>query len=181
MNRNSVHKIESVLGVKLPASYSKALVHCRFSRNSVPGEMFCQDTDFIISQNQRQWRQIPRDGNRRRPPNIKDGFFYIGMDGGEYEYYLNLQLPFAVFEYDYETDRLSTFSISLETYLERIRRIECELEKCEQDEEKLVRAIPKWRQTLHFYKPVIIALMVAFIIFPAAVFAITLIWKWLFK
>jgi hypothetical protein len=181
MNRDSVHKIESALGVKLPASYLAALVHCHFSRNTVPGEMFCQDTDFIISQNQRQWRQIPRDGNRCQLPNIKDGFFYIGMDGGEHEYYLNLQSPSAVFEYDFETGGMSTFSSSLDAYLERIHQIENELENCEHAEEERVRANPKWRQTLHFYKPVIITFIITFIILPATIFAMTIIWKWLFK
>ena len=115
-------------------------------------------------------------------PGIVGGYFLIGSDGGESQYFLSLSHPAGeVSEYLLETGELKPFAPDFASYLARVQSIDAEIELEELEGEKRAAQIPKWRHDLRYYTPLIIGILLVFVVVPLVVMGLTAIVRALFR
>lgn len=179
MKETAISVLERELSLSLPAAYKSALMKYPFTAGSVSEEMLVADAKWLLEHNRPNDDAVPKSGLRhRQPPSLSEGLFQIGVDGGELQYYLNVKSSSGeVLEYDLETHRLSQFAQSVEQYLEKIRRIDAEIDAEEAAGEARANAIPEWRHTLRFTAPAVIGLLLYFVVLPLIVFGVVSLYR----
>ncbi|RPH48605.1 MAG: hypothetical protein EHM84_07060 [Lysobacterales bacterium] len=181
MATGPVSLLERELSVSLPEQYKSALLTYPFAAGSVGEEMLVSDVEWLLKRNRTSNRAFaPGRKDKQSLPSLSQGLLLIGIDGGELEYYLKVNSGTnAVLEYCLETQQLSEFAASFEQYLERIRRIDSEIDSEEALGEGRARAIPAWRHSLHFYMPAAIALLCVLVVIPLIAFGIRSLHRWI--
>src|SRR5258708_7825942 len=144
MTRADIQRVEQALSIKLPLDYHRLLLDYPFSEDSFATAcMVIRDAELLIKINQgpdmhfaihhRKGRWVPQKNH-----------FLIGNDGGEEQYYLDLDdQKSTVFRFGLETGELSPYAIGIADYIAKIHQIDREIE----DDEKLVaerRRDAKW-------------------------------------
>ena len=115
-------------------------------------------------------------------PSIVSGYFLIGSNGGESQYYLSLSHPAGeVSKYLLETGELKPFAPDFASYLARVKTIDAEIELEELEGEKRAAQVPKWRHELRYYIPLIIGLLLVFVVVPLVVMGLSAIVRALFR
>jgi len=176
-----VSLLERELSVSLPEQYKSALLAYPFAAGSVGEEMLVADVEWLLERNRSNNRAFaPGTREKQSLPNLSQGLLLIGIDGGELEYYLEVNSSMnAVMQYSLETHRLSDFAPSFAQYLERIRQIDSEIDAAEALGDERARAIPEWRHTLRFYMPAAIALLFVFAVVPVIAFGVRSLYRWI--
>lgn len=183
MPTDSVALLERELAVALPEQYRSALLAYPFAAGSVGEEMLVADVEWLRERNRANDRAFaPGSSGRQSLPGLAEGLLLIGIDGGELQYYLDLNSSAnAVMEYSLETRRLSEFAASFPQYLARIRQIDARIGAEEALGEESARAIPGWRHSLRSYLPAAIALLIVFVIVPLVAFGIRSLYRWMIE
>lgn len=177
----TVTLLERELSISLPEQYRSAMLEYPFPAGSVGEEMLVSDVEWLLRRN-RSDNCTSIGGKRRQQesPGLSEGLFLIGSNGGELEYYLQLnERPGAVMEYSLETHRLSEFAATFSQYLERIRQLDAELRTEEALGEERARAIPAWRHRVNFYTPATIGLLIFLVVIPLIAFGTRSLYRWL--
>lgn len=122
--------IEQALSVKLPADYRQLLLDYPFAENSVADSMLiCNPELLLVLNSQRDLHfQIHHRKGRWVPGK---NHFMIGNDGGEEQFYLDLnEAGCTVLKFDLETGELSPFANSAAEFKAKVNEIdrECEAE-----------------------------------------------------
>lgn len=173
--------LEQELSVSLPEQYKSALLAYPFAAGSVGEEMLVSDVKWLLERNRTDNRAFaPARRGTHPSPSLSQGLLLIGIDGGELEYYLNVNSsPNAVMEYCIETQQMTECAASFGQYLERIRKIDSEIDAEQALGEQRARAIPEWRHTLRHYLPAAIALFFVFLVIPLIAFGIRSLYRWI--
>lgn len=110
-NRDAITRIEESLQVKLPDDYKALLSLYLHAGGPFADEpMLMTDSQEVIRANQYCCEFVP------------EGYFEIGHDGGEIQYYIDLNKENSpVFAFDLETRRVSEEAVNLSEYAERCR------------------------------------------------------------
>jgi hypothetical protein len=129
MATGPVSLLERELSVSLPEQYKSALLAYPFAAGSVGEEMLVADVQWLLERNRANNPAFASRGpDKQAMPGLAQGLLLIGIDGGELQYYLNVNSSTnAVMEYSLETQQLSEFAASFGHYLERIRQIDAEI------------------------------------------------------
>ena len=126
MHPSDLDRIEQALGIELPASYRAVLEHYPFGPYSCGEDSLVDDAEDLIRANRR-----PHDILRGEPPTR--GYLWIGCDGGESSYYLDLQAASSpVYEYDLEMDELTVLASDIDDFVSKCKQIDQEVAEDEQ-------------------------------------------------
>lgn len=134
MNQSEINTIQEKLGIKLPAFYFETMLNYPFPKDSFGEElMLANSVEIILDCN--------------GVFDIKNKYFAIGSDGGEFIYYIKLNGEEIVYIFDLEN---SDYHNSIEApnwqkYLENINKVHQEIEE---DESQALERIKnkKWWQ-----------------------------------
>jgi hypothetical protein len=141
----NIQRIEQALSVKLPEQYSQLLVDYPFSEDSFGTTcMVIRDADALIDLNRgrsahfmihhREGRWVPQKNH-----------FMIGSDGGEEQFYLDLDDPGgAVLKFDLETGELTPYARDIAEFKERIYQIDRDIDADEKRAEERRRNARWW-------------------------------------
>ncbi len=126
MTAEHLARIEQEIGLKLPDDYRRAMQNYTFGRDSFAfNDMLLDDAQMIINANRE-----PHDILGDAPP-TRD-YLWIGGDGGEVYYYLDLRAsPCPVHAFDLETRELTLFARDLDDYMAKCGEIDAEIEEDE--------------------------------------------------
>ena len=127
MRTQDLDRIERELHVQLPKSYRAVLEAYPLPIDSGSTSMWLVDDANKVIESTRTWREASPNG-RSWPASL----VYIGDDGGEYAYFLDVsQDPAPVMIYDHETGTVDRVEASdLLTFVDKCRR---DLEEIEAD------------------------------------------------
>jgi hypothetical protein len=147
MNESDITKIESELKINLPDSYRKVLRDYPFEEDSF-GYMCMLSNDImtIIASNKTpSMHALIHIKNIANHPQKNKNYFWIGSDGGEEEYYLDISHEFgAIYEYDLETGKITEYAQNLNRYIEQIHEIDREIYEDERKEKERRRNAKWW-------------------------------------
>jgi hypothetical protein len=134
MSPADLDQIEHGTGLKLPDSY-RAVMRCYpFGAKDFGCDMLCDDIKTLIRTNRRP-HEIPPSGPTR-------DYLWIGSDGGESYYYLELRSTSSqIYEYDLEKGELTLFAEDLDAFILKVRQLEQAIE----EEEQLAKSRKWWR------------------------------------
>ncbi len=144
MNDSDILKIEGALSVKLPDAYKRLLIDFPFSEDSFAYTcMVIWDAQALVDANSGfDLHFLIHHRKGRWTPEKKH--FFIGNDGGETQYYLDLEDPDStIYSFDLETGELTPYARGIEEYKAKIIRIDQELEEEERAAEER-RKNAKW-------------------------------------
>jgi hypothetical protein len=167
MSAEDIDKIESTLQVKLPQDFAEFLRKGR-SQDVIDDQTVLPDGASFIEATL-EYRKGPY-GLPPWPP----AYLYVGDESDACPYVLDCDSGrfFQTHKGNINAEPISThasFSAFVET---------CEAD-AKHDAE--VAARPEtWRDTLRFYTPLIVAMLVIFVVLPLIAFSISQLWKWLF-
>ena len=146
MNSVDISKIESELKIKLPDSYRKVILSYPFGEESFGYMcMLANDTEAIIEMNKAvSFHSNVHIKNITNHPCNNENLFWIGNDGSEEEYYLDIsQESCAIYRLDLETGEFTEYAHDLNCYIERIHEIDQEIDNEERQAEER-RKNAKW-------------------------------------
>ena len=127
-----IRRIEKELSVNLPEDYQQLLINYPFAEDSFATTcMVIRDAEALIDVNRshtthflihhREGRWVPQKNH-----------FMIGNDGGEEQYYLDLDdSECTVFRFDLETGELSTYAKGIADFKAKINQVDREVEEDE--------------------------------------------------
>lgn len=123
MTDNDLDRIERELGIRLPVDYREIMRAYPFGPGTHAAEFgLPDDADGLIT------------ANRGPGPHGFAGYFRIGSDGGEEEYYIDLhRIRSPVYRYALETSERTIVSDDLNQYVQRCMAIEAEIEEDERE------------------------------------------------
>jgi hypothetical protein len=134
-------RVEQALDVRLPPEYRAALLEYPLPRDPHSTDLWLvDDPDELVRAN-----EIFRGALLRGRP-WPQHYFYVGGDGGEESYFLDLdRTPAPVVVYDIELGTFTELAPDLPTWLDTLRR---ELEAIAEDERRMAEAWgrKKWWQ-----------------------------------
>lgn len=145
MTRADIQRVEQALTIKLPSDYQQLLLDYPFSEDSFATAcMVIRDAESLIKINQgpdthfaihhREGRWVPQKNH-----------FLIGNDGGEEQYYLDLNDQTSmVFRFDLETGELSPYASGIADYKAKIDEIDCEIDEDEKRVAERKRSAKWW-------------------------------------
>ena len=146
MNSEDIIKIELELKTKLPDSYKKVVLSFPFGKDSFGYTcMLANDANAIVEMNKAPgFHSIIHMKNIPEHPCKEESLFWIGNDGGEEQYYLDIsQKAGAVYKLDLETGKFTEYAHDLHSYIERIQGIDQEIDN-EQRQAAQLRKSSKW-------------------------------------
>jgi hypothetical protein len=127
-----IERVEQSLSLKLPAEYRQLLVDYPFSNDSFATDcMVIRDADALINANRgpNSHFMIHHRKGRWAP---QKNHFLIGSDGGEEQYYLDLNDPQCrVLKFDLETGELSPYANGIAEYKAKVYEVDREVEEDE--------------------------------------------------
>jgi hypothetical protein len=167
MSEEDIEKIEFTLQVKLPADYAEFLRAGR-SQDVIDSETVSCSVSRII-----EATTSYRQGLYGLQP-WPASYIYVGDEADACPYVLDCESGrfFQTHKGNLKTNPLSSYA-SFSEFVEH-----CEADAINDAE---VAARPEtWRDTLAFYTPLIIGMLVIFVVVPLLAFSASQLWKWLF-
>ena len=146
MNSEDITKIQYELKIKLPDSYKKVIHSYPFGKESFGYTcMLANDIEAIIAMNKASsLHSAVHMKNITDHPCKNETLFWIGNDGGEEEYCLDIsQEAGAIYKLDLETGEFTEYAHDLNCYIERIHEIDQEIDNEERKSEER-RKNAKW-------------------------------------
>ncbi|MHC4478062.1 MAG: SMI1/KNR4 family protein [Planctomycetota bacterium] len=146
MNERDIGRIESELEIQLPDSYKKVVLSYPFGPESIGYTcMLANDAAAVIELNKSpSFHSIIHTKKDVAHPLETKNCFWIGNDGGEEEYYLDISTTSgAVLKFDLETGELTEFAPDMDHYIERIHEIDREIDEDERETQER-RKKAKW-------------------------------------
>jgi hypothetical protein len=172
-----IGRIETELGITLPQAYKDVLARYPFGQAGIASEMLIDDAEWLIRTHRRRASLRPP---RHKAWSARLAHFQIGSDGSEKEYFLDLSSPAAaVIEHDIEQGTARAFAASIAEYVDVLTRMDAQIEVEEAAGEARSRLIPRWKQNLHFYRPLLIFLFVAIVVIPIVLATLAAFVRWL--
>lgn len=160
----TLESIEQELGVQLPEAYKAACREQAPRVTSAASERLVTDGAWLLKRN----RQMP------------EGYFLIGTDGGELEYLISINTG-EVVEHSVETGRRTAYATDIAHYIEKLRKLDAEIDAEEAAGNARTAAIPEWQHTLRFYGPAAILLVILFVALPLIVMGTRMVYRALFQ
>ena len=148
MNDSDILKVEAALGKHLPEEYKRVLASYPFGPDSFGTMcMLADSASTLIEMNKSpSFHSMLHPKATRSHPLPQDNFLWIGNDGGEEEYYLDLSRdPAPVMKFDLETGEFAQYAADIHDYVEKTRAIDREIEEDEKRAEERRRTAKWWQ------------------------------------
>ncbi len=128
MTAEDLDRIERVLGRRLPEDYREVMQRYPFSPGSFSYDCMLTDDARTVIEANREPHDILRDG----PPTLD--YLWIGSDGGEEYYFLDLRgSPCPFYAYDLETgEQTDAFADDIDDYIRKCKEMDRQIEEDEQ-------------------------------------------------
>lgn len=117
MTETDLDRIEAALRVRLPPEYRATLLDYPLPPDPDSSGLWLVDDATDVIESTRHFRVSPPASG-----NWSDNYLYLGSDGGEEAYFLDLgRTPATVLTYEHETGRLRSEAPDLATWIQTLR------------------------------------------------------------
>jgi hypothetical protein len=146
MTVTDIQRVEQALLIKLPRDYQQLLLDYPFSDDSFATAcMVINDADALIKIN--SGRDVHFQTHHRKGRwTPQKNHFMIGNDGGEEQYYLDLDDPASlVLRFDLETGELSRYAQGIQDFKAKIDQVDRDIEEEEKRTAERRRSAKWWQ------------------------------------